>query len=142
MKHGCLILLILLLFIATGCAQQVAQAPPTHEPAPADEKAAEGPSLPTLTPPAPEPTPMPPPLDTTRQGQLALAAKLGLPEGYRAEVLLEPQLLSPIFIAATSDNKLLVAEHYGARLLRIDPVTAKVEFIYQMTRGGMGSLAI
>jgi WD40 repeat protein len=144
MKHSYFILLILLLFIASGCTQrQVAPTAPAHEPSPADEQAAKAPSLPTFTPPAPEPTPKPsetpnpapPPPDTTQQRQLALAAKLGLPEGYRAEVLLEPELLSPLFIAATSDDKLLVAEHYGSRLLRINPLTAKIDVLYNLPHG-------
>jgi len=81
-----------------------------------------------------------PPVDPIRQSQLALAAKLGLPEGYCAEVLLESQLLSPMFIAATSEDKLLVAEHYGDRLLRIDPVTTNTECIYQLPHGAWDRL--
>src|SRR3989338_3944968 len=64
----------------------------------------------------------------------ALAAELGLPEGYNAEFLLKPGLLSPLFIAATSDDQLLVAEHYGNRLLRINPLTAEIEVLYNLPR--------
>ena len=61
-----------------------------------------------------------------------LAAELGLPEGYNAEFLLKPDLLSPLFIAATSDDQLLVAEHYGDRLLRINPLTAEINVLYNL----------
>jgi len=61
-----------------------------------------------------------------------LAAELGLPEGYNAEFLLKPELLSPLFITATSDDQLLVAEHYGDRLLRINPLTAKIDVLYNL----------
>jgi hypothetical protein len=61
-----------------------------------------------------------------------LAAELGLPEGYKAEFLLKPELLSPLLITATSDDQLLVAEHYGHRLLRIDPLTAEIDFLYDL----------
>lgn len=64
----------------------------------------------------------------------ALAAELGLPEGYNAEFLLKPDLLSPLFIAATSHDQLLVAEHYGSRLLRINPITGDIKFLYQLPR--------
>ncbi|MFH0829976.1 MAG: hypothetical protein V1887_02325 [Candidatus Aenigmatarchaeota archaeon] len=63
-----------------------------------------------------------------------LAAELGFSEGYRAEFLLQPELLSPLYITATSDDQLLVAEHYGDRLLRIDPLTAKVDVLYNLPR--------
>src|SRR3989338_7491020 len=63
-----------------------------------------------------------------------LAVELGLPEGYNAEFLLKPELLSPLFIAATSDDQLLVAEHYGDRLLRINPLTAEIEVLYNLPR--------
>jgi hypothetical protein len=71
---------------------------------------------------------------------LALAAELGLPEGYNAEFLLKPDLLSPLIITATSDDQLLVAEHYGHRLLRIDPLTAKIEILYNLPHGGWSGL--
>lgn len=61
-----------------------------------------------------------------------LAAELGLPKGYNAEFLLKPDLLSPLFITATSDDQLLVAEHYGDRLLRINPLTAKIDVLYNL----------
>lgn len=61
-----------------------------------------------------------------------LAAELGFPEGYNAEFLLKPELLSPLFIAATSDDQLLIAEHYGDRLLRINPLTAKIDVLYNL----------
>lgn len=61
-----------------------------------------------------------------------LAAELGLPEGYNAEFLLKPELLSPLFITATSDDQLLVAEHYGDRLLRINPLTAETDVLYNL----------
>lgn len=61
-----------------------------------------------------------------------LAAELGLSEGYKAEFLLKPELLSPLFITATSDDQLLVAEHYGSRLLRINPLTAEIEVLYNL----------
>src|SRR3989338_4485383 len=61
-----------------------------------------------------------------------LAAELGLPEGYNAEFLLKPDLLSPLFITATSNDQLLVAEHYGDRLLRINPLTAKTDVLYNL----------
>ncbi|MEK6888064.1 MAG: putative Ig domain-containing protein [Candidatus Aenigmatarchaeota archaeon] len=61
-----------------------------------------------------------------------LAVELGLPEGYNAEFLLKPELLSPLFITATSDDQLLVAEHYGDRLLRINPLTAKIDVLYNL----------
>jgi len=61
-----------------------------------------------------------------------LAIELGLPEGYNAEFLLKPDLLSPLFITATSDDQLLVAEHYGDRLLRINPLTAKIDVLYNL----------
>lgn len=64
-----------------------------------------------------------------------LAAELGLPEGYKAEFLLKPELLSPLFIATTSDDQLLVAEHYGGRLLRINPLTKKIDVLYNLPRG-------
>jgi hypothetical protein len=72
---------------------------------------------------------------TTQAVELKLAVELGLPEGYKAEFLLKPELLSPLFIAATSDDQLLVAEHYGSRLLRINPLTAKVDVIYNLPHG-------
>jgi len=74
----------------------------------------------------------------TSSQKLALAVELGLPEGYHAELLLESKLLSPGFITATSDDQLLVAEHHGARLLRIDPVTADVQLVYQLPHGKFG----
>src|SRR3989338_2647805 len=61
-----------------------------------------------------------------------LAAELGLPEGYNAEFLLKPDLLSPLFITATCDDQLLVAEHYGDRLLRINPLSAKTDVLYNL----------
>jgi len=69
-----------------------------------------------------------------------LAVELGLPEGYKAEFLLQPELLSPLLITKTSDDQLLVAEHYGNRLLRINPLTAKIEVLYNLPRGGWGGL--
>ena len=69
-----------------------------------------------------------------------LAVELGLPEGYKAEFLLQPELLSPLLITKTSDDQLLVAEHYGNRLLRINPLTAKIEVLYSLPRGGWGGL--
>ena len=146
MKHGYLILLILLLCIASGCVQQqVAPTPPAHEPAPVPAPTPSTVPMPTpipapVTMPEETPSPAPPPIDPIRQRQLALATKLGLPEGYRAEVLLEPQLLSPLFITATSDDKLLVAEHYGDRLLRINPLTAKIDVLYNLPRGEWNGL--
>ncbi len=67
-----------------------------------------------------------------RKPEKELAAELGLPEGYNAEFLLKPELLSPLFITATSDDQLLVAEHYGDRLLRINPLTAKIDVLYNL----------
>ena len=61
-----------------------------------------------------------------------LAAELGLPEGYNAKFLLKPELLSPLFIATTSDDQLLVAEYYGDRLLRINPLTAEINVLYNL----------
>lgn len=61
-----------------------------------------------------------------------LATELGLPEGYNAEFLLKPDLLSPLFITATSDDQLLVAEHYGDRLLRINPLTARMDVLFNL----------
>jgi hypothetical protein len=72
--------------------------------------------------------------------ELTLAAELGLPEGYKAEFLLKPELLSPLLITATSDDQLLVAEHYGRRLLRINPLTAEVDFLYNLPRSGWNGL--
>jgi len=69
-----------------------------------------------------------------------LAAELGLPEGYKAEFLLQPELLSPLLITKTSDDQLLVAEHYGNRLLRINPLTAKIEVLYSLPRRGWAGL--
>ena len=118
--------------LLAGCAGS--QSGPTPAPTP----------LPITTPtPAPIPSPVPTPTLTptlTLMPELALAAKLGLPEGYRAEVLLEPQLLSPLSIAATSDDKLLVAEHYGDRLLRINPLTAKIDVLYNLPHGEWSAL--
>jgi len=82
-------------------------------------------------------TPPQTPNESTSQD---LAAELGFPEGYNAEFLLKPELLSPLLIAATSDDQLLVAEHYGRRLLRIDPLTAEVDFLYNLPRGGWNGL--
>ena len=69
-----------------------------------------------------------------------LAVELGLPEGYKAEFLLQPELLSPLLITKTSDDRLLVAEHYGNRLLRIDPLNAKIDVLYNLPRGGWAGL--
>ena len=69
-----------------------------------------------------------------------LATELGLPGGYNAEFLLQPELLSPLYITATSDDQLLVAEHYGDRLLRIDPLTAEVDVLYNLPRGRWNGL--
>jgi len=77
---------------------------------------------------------------TTVPKESALATELGLPEGYKAEFLLKPDLLSPLFITATSDDQLLVAEHYGGRLLRINPLTAKIDVLYNLPRGEWNAL--
>ena len=74
-------------------------------------------------------TPPQAPKESTSQD---LATELGFPEGYNAEFLLKPELLSPLFIAATSDDQLLVAEHYGDRLLRINPLTAEIDVLYNL----------
>jgi len=73
-------------------------------------------------------------------GKEELAAELGLPGGYNAEFLLQPELLSPLLITKTSDDQLLVAEHYGNRLLRINPLTAKIEVLYSLPRRGWAGL--
>src|SRR3972149_6754537 len=77
---------------------------------------------------------------TTLPPTTKLAAELGLPEGYNAEFLLKPELLSPLLIIATSDDQLLVAEHYGSRLLRINPLSAKKDVLYDLPRGEWGGL--
>jgi len=69
---------------------------------------------------------------TAENPEKELAVELGLPEGYNAEFLLKPDLLSPLFITKTSDDQLLVAEHYGDRLLRINPLTAKIDVLYNL----------
>ena len=71
---------------------------------------------------------------------ITLAAELGLPEGYNAEFLLKPDLLSPLFITKTSDDQLLIAEHYGSRLLRINPLTAKIDVLYNLPRNEWNGL--
>ena len=69
-----------------------------------------------------------------------LAAELELPDGYKAEFLLQPNLLSPLLIIRTFDDQLLIAEHYGNRLLRIDPLNAQIDVLYNLPRGGWGGL--
>ena len=122
-----IICLLILIVVVTGCERPAGVSVPTSilssTPAP--------PSIPTVTSPT---------HNSTLQHQLALAAKLGLPEGYRAEVLLEPKLLSPLSIVATSDDKLLVAEHYGDRLLRINPLTAEIDVLYNLPHGEWSAL--
>lgn len=111
--------LLVLIVFSSGCVERPA---PTPTPTPQVLNAA--PQAPTLTPPAPTPTPVP--------KESTLAAELGLPEGYNAEFLLKPDLLSPLFITATSDDQLIVAEHYGDRLLRINPLTAEMDVLYNL----------
>ena len=60
----------------------------------------------------------------------SLADDIGLPSGFDAELLIEPDLKSPLFITNTSGGKLLISEHIGARLLRIDPKTTDIEVLY------------
>jgi len=92
---------------------------------------------PTTSTPTPTPTPAPSPIPLP---SITLAAELGLPEGYNAEFLLKPDIISPLFITATSDDQLLVAEHYGGRLLRINPLTAKIDVLYDLPRGEWNAL--
>jgi len=94
---------------------------------------------PTLTPTTPTPTPTPAPSPTPLPS-VTLATELGLPEGYNAEFLLKPDITSPLFITATSDDQLLVAEHYGGRLLRINPLTAKIDVLHNLPRGEWNAL--
>ncbi|MFX0094352.1 MAG: hypothetical protein ACFFBD_21625 [Candidatus Hodarchaeota archaeon] len=64
----------------------------------------------------------------------------GLPEGYKLELLLEPSLLSPHRIAATANDQLLVAEHYGCRLLKIDPISTNITKLCDLPRGSWDAL--
>ncbi len=127
---------IIFIILAAGCVERPAPTP-THAP-PVTTEALQAPApTPTLTPtmsPSPSPSLSSPPTPTPTPvpKELTLAAELGLPEGYSAEFLLKPDLLSPLFITTTSDDQLLVAEHYGDRLLRINPLTAKIDVLYNL----------
>ncbi|MFH1056342.1 MAG: hypothetical protein V1717_00905, partial [Candidatus Micrarchaeota archaeon] len=116
-----IVFLALASLLLLGCIQGT---PSEVTPTPTPQALVATPPALTPTPPAPTPTPVP--------KEKALAAELGLPEGYNTEFLLKPDLLSPLFITATSDDQLLVAEHYGDRLLRINPLTAKIEVLYDL----------
>ena len=118
-----IVFLVLASLLLLGCAQET---PSEVTPSPTPQALAAISQALTPTPPAPTLTPTPVPKEKS------LASELGLPEGYNAEFLLKPELLSPLFITATSDDQLLVAEHYGDRLLRINPLTAKIDVLYNL----------